>query len=174
MKTSKRIFALTLLILFLVFPPIIYAQNNTRQDQAKNQIKVSNEDESTINNEDEDQEKIKKEIQQSKPSYNPRSDAARQHMSIVAKTVEGLIAESYQIENKGLGDQIREVARAQSDSADKTNQAIDNAKGRGALLKFLLGPDYGLSSAASGRQLPQSDCPMEGCPGHSNPCPRRQ
>ncbi|MBU2595881.1 hypothetical protein KJ713_03570 [Patescibacteria group bacterium] len=85
---------------------------------------------------------IDQELEDNKPSYNPRSEIARNHMSEVAKAVEQLILISYQIENQGLGSQIREIARNQSDDEDKSAETFDNAQARGAILKFFLGANY--------------------------------
>ncbi|MBU2595411.1 hypothetical protein KJ713_01090 [Patescibacteria group bacterium] len=85
---------------------------------------------------------VDQELENNKPSYNPRSETARAHMNEVAKAVEQLILISYQLENQGLGSQIREIARNQSDDEDKATQALDNAQGRGAILKFFLGANY--------------------------------
>lgn len=85
---------------------------------------------------------IDEELGRNKPSYNPRSETARAHMSEVAKAVEQLIYISYQIENQGLGREIREIARAQNSDEDKAMQALDKAKDRGGVKKFFLGPNY--------------------------------
>jgi chaperonin cofactor prefoldin len=117
-------------------------QNSFAKAQENSSLKSQNATQNTDEEQAQEKEKIEKEVENSKPTYNPRSQTARDHMSKVAKAVEELISISYQIENQGLGDKIREIARAQNDDEDEANQAIDNAQGRGATLKFFLGPDY--------------------------------
>jgi len=117
-------------------------ENNTNyqtQSQAQNQGQIQNEgDDLQI----QERERIESEVQKSKPDYIPRSEKAREHMSEVAKAVEALINVSYQIENQGLGDQIREIAQAQGENEDKTNKAFDQAQQRNAFIKFFIGADY--------------------------------
>lgn len=61
------------------------------------------------------------------------------HRSEVAEFVKGL-HEVADIEEGGIGKQVRIVARAQQLSADKTASLINDVKGRSALIRFLIGP----------------------------------
>jgi cysteinyl-tRNA synthetase len=88
-------------------------------------------------------EDTEQKVKEAKPEYAPRSEKAKEHMSEVAKVVEELVRSADRMEDPGIGEQVREIAKAQGDSEDKINEAIDKAEGRGALLKFVLGPNWG-------------------------------
>ncbi len=85
---------------------------------------------------------LEDQVQEAKPKYNPRSEVARQHMSEVARVVEELILFSDRLTDRGLGEEIREVARDYSAAEDKVNRAFDKAGERGNVIKFLIGPNY--------------------------------
>lgn len=75
-------------------------------------------------------------------NYNPRSDTARNHMSIVAKTVENLLQFAERANDPGIGEEIREIARAQGESSDKIAEDQDKISERSTWKEFFIGPDY--------------------------------
>lgn len=70
----------------------------------------------------------------------PRSQAALQHMSEVAKYVEKLL--NSKTLKGGIGDQVREVARIQKESASKIKPELNALDSRSEMLKAVFGPDY--------------------------------
>lgn len=117
--------------------------DNSSKKNIENQVEndESNEDKNETGEENNDEETEKK-IRGAKPDYNPRSETAREHMSDVAKAVEELVRFSDRTEDPGIGEEVREVARAQGDSEDKANEAIDEAEKRSEFVKFFIGADY--------------------------------
>ncbi len=72
-------------------------------------------------------------------SMGKRSDQAIQHMSEVAKQVQGML-EIRTI--GGIGDQVREVARMQNQAQEKIAEHVMKMETKNQLLKKLFGPDY--------------------------------
>lgn len=64
------------------------------------------------------------------------------HKSAVAKTVEDLLYVASVEGENGVGKKVREIARAQRDSAEKVNGFVDDAQSRSAAAEFFLGPKY--------------------------------
>lgn len=71
-----------------------------------------------------------------------RQNSSVQNRSEVASAVQSLIQSSYQIENKGLGEQIRTIAQTHSQNNQSIDSAIDKASNRSGFAKFLIGPNY--------------------------------
>lgn len=71
-----------------------------------------------------------------------RQNSSVQNRSEVANAVQSLIQSSYQIENKGLGDQIRTIAQTHSQNSQSIDSAIDKASNRSGFAKFFIGPNY--------------------------------
>jgi uncharacterized protein YydD (DUF2326 family) len=74
--------------------------------------------------------------------YNPRSENARQYMSIVAKTVENLLAAADRMEDPGIGDEVREIAREHGTKSEEIAEKQDQINQRSGVAKFFIGPDY--------------------------------
>lgn len=74
--------------------------------------------------------------------YNPRSENARNHMSIVAKTVENLLAAADRMEDPGIGEQVREIARQHGQTSEEIAEKEDQINQRSGVVKFFIGPDY--------------------------------
>ena len=109
---------------------------NATNSQERNKIAETTDD---VTSDDED---VDDKVNEAKPSYNPRSDKAREHMSDVAQAVEELVRSADRMEDPGIGDQVKEIAKAQGESEDRANEALDRVEGRGVLLKFFFGPGY--------------------------------
>lgn len=72
-------------------------------------------------------------------SASSRSQAAYEHMSAVALKVQELL----QLKTVGgLGEQIREVARLQSQSQDRIQEELGKLTSKNSALKLFTGPDY--------------------------------
>lgn len=65
-----------------------------------------------------------------------------EHKSVVAKAVEDLLYVASVEHDNGIGAKVREIARAQRDSADTVNTLVDDAQSRNAVSEFVLGPKY--------------------------------
>lgn len=75
-------------------------------------------------------------------TYNARSENARLHMSIVAKAVEELLRFGDELDDRTIGEQIREIAQQHGQSVEKIAEDEDTLSQRSGVLKFLIGPDY--------------------------------
>jgi hypothetical protein len=88
------------------------------------------------------EEQIQSEIGQASSQYTPKNSKGIEQRSIVANTTEELIRSAAQIENKGIGDQIRLVAQTQTKNQDKIGESIDKVETRSKLAKFFIGANY--------------------------------
>jgi len=115
--------------------------------QEKNQIKIRNQAEETnIRQRTEEQNQIATtptpSINNPRPNktLNPRSETAREHMSIVAQKVEELLTATT-TEITGIGQQVREVARNQKELQQQIQEKLDKIESRPKWLKSIFGPD---------------------------------
>ena len=115
--------------------------SNSQSSSTQTQTNNSSTD-TVIQAQTEEQANIEKEVREKQPKYSPSNSKSAEHRSVVATAVQSLIQASYQIENKGLGDQVRLIAQTQSQNQDKIGQAIDNADKRSDLAKFFIGANY--------------------------------
>ena len=88
------------------------------------------------------EEQIQLEVNQASSQYTPKNSKGVEQRSAVANAVEQLIRTAAQIENKGIGDQIRLVAQTQTKNHDKIGQSIDKAETRSGFAKFFIGANY--------------------------------
>ncbi len=72
-------------------------------------------------------------------SMDSRSETAIKHMSEVAKQVQGILQLKI---SGGIGDQVRIVAREQTQAQDKIQENMTKMESKNPLLKKLFGPDY--------------------------------
>jgi hypothetical protein len=124
---------------------------NSNQNRNQNQNQKSNGDcdnDGIINSKDQDNDETMTDCQEYKNrnrwqgDYNPRSDNARQHMSIVAKAVENLLAAADRMEDPGIGEEVREIARQHGQTAGEVIENEDLMADRSGVLKFFIGPDF--------------------------------
>lgn len=121
--------------------------SNSSNTETQNQIQTQTNNPGTgtqtqTQNQTQEKLQLQERIQDSKPEYLPRSEQAKARMSEVAKAVEYLIRVAERIENKGIGDQIRTIARTQSENCDKINQDIDRVQQRSAFAYFFVGSNF--------------------------------
>lgn len=69
-----------------------------------------------------------------------RSETAREHMSVVAETVEELL--TIREDQGGIGQQVSVVARAQKQSQQEIEDRLDQMEARRGWTKKLIGPNY--------------------------------
>jgi len=147
----KKILMITFsILLVLVFlPVVVLAQGQGNQVQNQNQVQTQNqgedqqlqvstqEQESLQEGQDEENEGQAK----GQPkSVSPRSETAREHMSVVAQTVEELL--TTQGAKGGLGQQVSVVAREQQQAQQEIEGELDKLEARRGWTKKLFGPDY--------------------------------
>jgi len=69
-----------------------------------------------------------------------RSETAREHMSVVAATVEELL--TTREDQGGIGQQVRVVAQEQVQAQNQIETQLNKLESRSTLTKKLFGPDY--------------------------------
>ena len=106
---------------------------NQVQTQTQNQGEVGQIQTST---------ELQERINEAKPQYSPRNEQAQLHMSVVAKAVEALVRAADRMDDPGIGDQIREIARDQSRNQDEIDQGLDKIQQRTAFAYFFVGANY--------------------------------
>ncbi|MFA6423147.1 MAG: hypothetical protein WCW17_01695 [Patescibacteria group bacterium] len=111
--------------------------------QTQNQTQTNNAGASTqIQTQTEEETQAAAKVKETAPKYIPTNSKSVEHKSVVANAVQSLIQASYQLENTGLGDQVRTIAQTQSQNQDKIGQAVDNADKRTGFAKFFIGVNY--------------------------------
>lgn len=119
MKLSKK---LVLVVLLLAAPVLVFAKSENANSAAGESI------EETIN--------------ESVPKYTPKSENGLLHSSLVSKAVQQLVRATDRFENPGIGEEVREIARAHGQDEDKANQSMDESRSKPKILKFFFGADY--------------------------------
>jgi len=144
------------MVLTLVFvPALALAQNsavngNTSNDSASTQAQNQNEVQTQTNNPEngtQTQSQTQSQIQSPTTSATHSPIQLRQNSSIqnrtqIADAVQAIIQSSYQIENTGIGEQIRAMAQAQSQNNQAIDESVDVAAARTNFAKFFVGPNY--------------------------------
>lgn len=145
----KKIYLIVFgLAVVFTLSPMVYAKNESAG--AGNAVsptgaEVVNQNQVMTQNMGEEQQLEVKTAEQEEASVGtksaaPRSKAALDHMSVVAKSVEEILVD--RTLKGGIGDQVREIAQAQKQSHDEIEQQIRKMENRGGLIKALIGPDY--------------------------------
>lgn len=113
------------------------------QVQNQNQVETQNQGEETqLNINIQEQESLgeNKDSQGVVKNESPRSDTAKNNMSIVSQKVEELL--TTQTEKGGIGEQVSQIAQEQKQAQDKIQTELGKVDSRKGLLKSLMGPDY--------------------------------
>lgn len=105
--------------------------------QVENKIRVENDGEKTqVSTET-------KQLDSTSSSYTLtpiRSQQARENMSEVANRVEEML--NARIENQGIGQQVREIARVQNQAQERIENQLQKIEKRSGLVKKIIGPDF--------------------------------
>ncbi|MDD3679287.1 MAG: hypothetical protein PHX72_00270 [Candidatus Shapirobacteria bacterium] len=156
----KRTMIILSIITFFIIPVVVLAQEGLVGQEARQQNRVQdpttnlatdtpqgnqiqNQNQIQTQNQNEDSQlqvntQEQESLQINKP--NSRSQTARENMSQVAQKVEELLAvPGYQ---GGIGDQVREIARAQRQAQTQIEGELDKLETRSGFVKRLFGPDY--------------------------------
>jgi len=147
-------FGLLALIVF-VFSPVVLAKSNTAGvgtgTPSKTMVSptsgagVANQNQVKTQNAGEESQLMintaeKEELEGSTLSAAIRNEMAIQKMSDVAKGVEEIL--NTKTLKGGIGDQVKLIAQEQKQSQDQIRLQIDKMSNRGALVKYLIGPNY--------------------------------
>lgn len=81
-------------------------------------------------------------ISESVPKYSPKSENGILHSSLVSKAVQELVRATDRFENPGIGEEVREIAKAFGKDEDVANESIEDSKSKPKVLRLLFGPDY--------------------------------
>ena len=114
-------------VLIFVFSFVFFADAKVAQNQNMNQEQNQGEQQ------EESQKPIKTQIQQGQTN-------AQEHRSAVANFVHGLL----EIADRegGIGEQVRNIAQQQNQSASETIRAMETVQTRSKIKTFLIGTDY--------------------------------
>ncbi len=144
----KKIFFVILLVFSLV-AGISYAKSdNAQQNGSGNQNQNQNQNINNDNDDDsEDVEEEENEREQEQERERERKDQeinemAEQRRSAVANAVQEMLKVANR--NGGIGEQVREIAQNQNQNHEKIKEDIEKISERSGLLKFFLGPNYGV------------------------------
>lgn len=130
------IFIVTVAI--LSFGSVVYAAKNETgaQVQNQNQVKTQNAGEDPqlqVNTQEQESQGMPK-------GESPRSESAKENMSVVAQKVEELL--TTKTTEGGIGEQVKQIAQEQKQAQDQIQTELGKVDSRGGLLKSLIGPNY--------------------------------
>lgn len=135
---KKLIISVGLLVLLL--PKTIFAQGKSNQIRNRNEIQIQNQQqEQQIQVENQEQESTGQAKGQPK-DLAPRSQAAKEHMSEVAKKVEEIL--TTQGAKGGIGEQISQIAQEQKEAQRQTEEELTRLDARPGWLERIIGPNY--------------------------------
>ena len=133
----------TLIVIALLALPInafaVSPSANSASDQAKANTAGTKSDAKVQTKEE---KQLETKIKASQPQYKPKNEKTLEHRSIVASTTKYLIRIADRTEDKGIGKQIEDIAKAQSQNEDEINQSIDKTEGKSKIARFFTGPDF--------------------------------
>jgi len=93
--------------------------------------------------ETEQQTQTAQDVESTKQQYTVKNSTAETRSSEVAKAVQDMLEVANRVNNLSIGEQIRDIARAQNLAVDAGNKAVDKASSRSDIAKFFIGADYG-------------------------------
>ncbi|MFH1280237.1 MAG: hypothetical protein ABII08_01325 [Candidatus Beckwithbacteria bacterium] len=130
------IFIVTVAI--LSFGSVVYAAKNETgaQVQNQNQVKTQNAGEDSqlqVNTQEQESQGMPK-------GESPRSETAKENMSVVAQKIEELL--TTKTTEGGIGEQVKQIAQEQTQAQDQIQTELAKVDSRGGLLKSLIGPNY--------------------------------
>lgn len=111
------------------------------ETQTQTQTRTNNPGTGTMT-EEQAQTQLRERIQECSPSYEPTSNQAQTRKGQVDEIIEDVVTVAEDLEDQTQAEQIRTIARVQSENYDSINANIDNATKRTAFAKFFIGPNY--------------------------------
>ncbi|MFC1625092.1 hypothetical protein ACFL15_01835 [Patescibacteria group bacterium] len=143
-----KYFKTLILIVFVAIPVYSFAKNeNSSQGQGKSQGQgqdssdtgVAHQNQIQTQNEGEDQQlQVSTQQESSGEDAKGKTLKINEKASEVSKYVQELL--NMPERNGGIGEQVREVARAQNQSQEKVMEKVQKMERKGKLLKFIFGP----------------------------------
>ena len=127
------------IVAVLSFGPVVYAAKNEKtgvQVQNQNQVKTQNAGEDSqlqVNTQEQESQGMPK-------GESPRSETAKENMSVVAQKIEELL--TTKTTEGGIGEQVKQIAQEQTEAQDQIQTELAKVDSRGGLLKSLIGPNY--------------------------------
>lgn len=124
---------------------------NTNENSASSSTGVQTQTQTETNNPDtgvmtqtqtQTEIQLQERIQESKPEYSPKNEQAQIRMSEITKATECLVRVAERVENTGVGDQIRTIARTQSENYDTINKGVDKIQTRSSFAYFFVGTNF--------------------------------
>jgi len=150
---KKNLLAVFILAIIFIFSSVFYteakiAQNqnqnmNQEQNQEMNQEQNTSSLEQQNQNQEQEQEQEQEQLQAGTQNQNKAQLGqanAEQHRSAVANFVQDLLKIADREE--GIGEQVRNIAQQQNQSASTTIQAMETVQTRNRIKTFLIGTDY--------------------------------
>ncbi|MFA5152017.1 MAG: hypothetical protein WC554_05610 [Clostridia bacterium] len=137
-----------LLATVLVLPVLVMAQSenasvNASTEPAQNEVSTQT---ATQNAGEESQLQVNVATQAGEEvgeqQYQPKSETAGSRSSEVAKAVQSMVEVANRVNNPSVGEQIRDIARAQNEAEDSANKALDKVQERSGFVKFLIGSNF--------------------------------
>jgi len=158
----KKLSIVTVAVAILFINTIVYAAKNETGSQGSGQSivtqgqqqiittpqsaggQVKNQNEVQTQNQGEDSQiqtsTQEQESKETTKSASPRSETARENMSIVSQKVEELL--TTRKEKGGIGEQVSQIAKEQKQAQDQIQTELGKVDSRKGLLKLLIGPNY--------------------------------
>lgn len=127
------------IVAVLSFGSVVYAAKNEKtgvQVQNQNQVKTQNAGEDSqlqVNTQEQESQGMPK-------GESPRSETAKENMSVVAQKIEELL--TTKTTEGGIGEQVKQIAQEQTEAQDQIQTELAKVDSRGGLLKSLIGPNY--------------------------------
>jgi len=138
----NKLIILIITIAILSFNFIVYAAKNEINQGTGNQ--VQNQNEVQTQNQGEDSQiqtnTQEQELQVTSKSAAPRSETAKENMSVVSQKVEELL--TTQAEKGGIGEQVRQIAQEQNQAQAQIQEQLNKLETKGKLARLLTGTDY--------------------------------
>ncbi len=157
-KGGKMKKGITMVVLTLfALPAVVFAvSNNANQATTTKSVNaVSNQVQAQTNNQGEEsqiqtqtkteeqiQAQTEQDIEASKQKYEVKNETAGSRSSEVAKAVQGMLTVANRVNDQGIGDQIRNIAKEQNQAEDDANKAMDKIQSRTGFAEFFIGPNY--------------------------------
>lgn len=123
------------------------ASQSANQNEVQVQNRTNNPSTGQIT-EEQSQERVQ--TQETDLLLGDTATSQTQRRSQVASAIQSLISASYQIENKGIGDQIRNIAQEQEKNYEDIESKMQKISSRTSFAKFFIGPNYAQIKNAQG------------------------
>lgn len=121
---------------------VVSAQNQGEDTQLQNTVQVNNPENGSMT-QTQEQIQLQTQIQESKPSTISAKSNSQARTDISASAIENMVKLANSLENEGIADKIKEIAKVQGESVDTANNSLEKAESRSSFAEFFIGPNYG-------------------------------